>query len=190
MRTYRSVPPGTAISRGWFEGILIRVNVDSPDSSAESTASDNERFEMNGNGCAGSNASGVSVGRIDSSNRTRSASRSASGSSSGVWIAIPSSASVGFSVVCQYSDWRRNSGCAASNTSSHCWLGVRPSGVVSVTPASICCLSPPTRFMKNSSVFFVKNARNRSRSSGGFRSSIPSWSTRSWKASSESSRLR
>jgi len=60
-----------------------------------STASDNERLEMNGNGCAGSNDNGVSVGRTDSSKYVRNAARSSSASAPYDSIRTPASASAG-----------------------------------------------------------------------------------------------
>ena len=54
-------------NRGRISGTFTLANRRSPDSgSAASTASDSERLEMNGNGCPGSTASGVSTGKTDS----------------------------------------------------------------------------------------------------------------------------
>src|SRR5215218_7996971 len=53
-----------------------------------------------------------------------------------------------------------------------------------------CCLSPPTRFMKNSSRLLSKMARNFSRSRSGLDASSASWSTRRLNSSHESSRFR
>ena len=138
-------------------------------SSRVRTASERLRFEMNGNGWAGSNVSGVNVGRTELSKYSRSDRvpiREFRGRRCGFQ---PRGVRVGFLLVAailrlvHLVGFREDLGPLL--------LGVRPSGVSSVTPASICCLSPPTRFMKNSSMFWVKMARNFTRSRRGFRSS-------------------
>jgi hypothetical protein len=63
-----------------------------------STASERLRFEMNGNGCAGSNDSGVSVGSTDVSKYDRISSRSSAVSSSYSRRWMPASASAGRTV--------------------------------------------------------------------------------------------
>ncbi len=69
--------------RGRFLGIFTRENVGSESSSRRvNTAIERLKLEMNGNGWAGSNVSGVSVGNTDCSKYSRRSSRSADESES------------------------------------------------------------------------------------------------------------
>ncbi len=62
-------PSGSGTKRGSSGGTFTRANRSSPlDGSRTTTARFSDRFEMYGNGCAGSTASGVSTGKIGSSN--------------------------------------------------------------------------------------------------------------------------
>ena len=74
--------------------------------------------------------------------------------------------------------------------SSICCCGERPSTVSVSTPAPTCCLSPPMRFMKNSSRFDPTIARNFSRSRRGVRESFASFSTLLLNSNQVNSRLR
>ena len=59
------LPPGTGTNRDREGGTLTRAKAGFFSFlSASSTASDSERFETNGKGCAGSKASGVSTGKM------------------------------------------------------------------------------------------------------------------------------
>ena len=62
-------PSGSATKRGSSGGTLTRAKRRSPVIGSRTTAARfSDRFEMYGNGCAGSTASGVSTGKMRSSN--------------------------------------------------------------------------------------------------------------------------
>ena len=71
---------------------------------------------------------------------------------------------------------------------SSCSRAVSPSGPGPSSPCSSSVCSPATRIMKNSSRLLWKMAKNFTRSSSGQRGSAASSSTRSLKASQDSSR--
>src|SRR5438552_915426 len=79
---------------------------------------------------------------------------------------------------------------ATCRISSSTSAGVRPSVDSSTTPASICCLRPATRTMKNSARMEPRMERNLARSRSGLRSSCASSSTRRKKDRTLSSRLK
>src|SRR5208337_2887515 len=78
--------------------------------------------------------------------------------------------------------------CARARTASSWRAGVSPEGENSTTPASICCLRPATRTMKNSPMLALTIERNRKRSRRGLAGSCASSSTRRKNSRSPSSR--
>ena len=129
-----------------------------------------ERFEMYGNGCAGSTASGVSTGKMSSSNTASRWLRSAPSRSSQLDEADAGLLERGRDLLREHRglaghelvDPARGSRAAARRWS-------RPSGDVMRSPESIWSFSAETRTWKNSSRFCEKIARNFARSSSGQR---------------------
>ena len=73
---------------------------------------------------------------------------------------------------------------------SSCAPGGHPSMLKVSTPLSICCSSPATRTMKNSSRLELRIARNLTRSISGLRESHASSRTRRWNRRRLNSELR
>ena len=85
---------------------------------------------------------------------------------------------------------RADSSPARSRTTSICSTAVRPSGERPLTPAAIWSFRPAMRTWKNSSRFWLKMARNLTRSRSGVWGSSARARTRALKSSQDSSRLR
>ena len=75
-------------------------------------------------------------------------------------------------------------------TAPSCSPAVRPSGLLLRTPTAIWSFRPATRTWKNSSRFWLKMARNLTRSNKGVAGSSARASTRALKSSQDISRLR
>ena len=162
--------PGTAIRRGKEPtGTLRRANRVWPSQLRTSTARLSERFEMNGNGCEASKASGVSAGKISAWKRSRSRVRISGGSSATRRTPIPARSSAGSRSSVQHRRAVSRSGASVSRIATSCCAGLMPSGGVSTTPSTSCRWSPDTLIMKNSSRLLAKIARNLIRSRSGFR---------------------
>ena len=192
-RTRASCParPGTGTNRASEAGTFTRAKAGRFSFlSVSSTASESDRFETNGNGWAGSNASGVRTGNTTLSKyadellaalgldflprEDAHAGLGELGSRSSLSVCIASPASR----------------CTISRIMRSCSGADRPSALRSVTEASSCSCRPETRIMKNSSRFEWKIARNFRRSSRGQLGSSASSSTRPLNASHEISRLK
>ena len=145
---------------------------------------------MYGNGWPGPTASGVRIGKTSCSNRSPSSSSSAFVQSSTCPTMIPASSSATLSSRFQSFDWRAESWSTCSRTSLSVSCGLRASGDVTATPASIWSSRPATRTMKNSSRLREKIEQKRVRSSGGKDGSAATARTREFQASHDSSRLR
>ena len=99
--------PGTATNRGSSGGTFTRAKRSSPVlASRTTTARLSDRFEMYGNGCAGSTASGVSTGKIRSSNSRVSCVRAASSRSPQSQNSTPASCSAGATSLVNTAAWR------------------------------------------------------------------------------------
>ena len=106
----KRVRPGSATKRGSSGGTLTRAKRCSPVAgSRTATARLSERFEMYGNGCAGSTASGVSTGKMRASNSRVSSARSSSSSSSQSANSTPASSSAGATSFVNTRAWRATS---------------------------------------------------------------------------------
>ena len=158
--------------------------------SRTTTAKLSERFEMYGNGCAGSTASGVSTGKMRSSKMRVSCARASASSSSHAVNATPASWSAGEISLVNAVACRVTSSSTRERIARSCSTWSRPSGDADRTPTATCSFSPATRTWKNSSTLPLKIARNLARSSSGTDGSSASASTRAWNSSIESSRLR
>ena len=189
--TNRVDPSLVGTQRRRVLGTLTRANRSSASAGSRiSTARFSDRSEMNGNGCPGSTASGVSTGNTHFSKCSRSRRRSSSSSASGVSRFTPSAARAG--LICS-----SNSRCCSQHssevtrrTSRSCWAGVSPSMVRSVSSAATRSASPDTRTWKNSSRLVEKMLRNLAFSSRGTSGSSARARTRALKASQEISRLK
>ena len=143
---------------------------------------------MNGNGCAGSTASGVSTGNTCSRKWSCSHSISASESSATSTMAMPASASSRAQLQparLLRRDQRRD----AAADAFELFGGGAPSSDSSVMPAWTWPTSPATRTMKNSSRLLAEIDRKRSRSSSGCAGLPLSSSTRRLNSSHDISRL-
>ena len=146
------------------------------------------RLGMNGNGCAGSIASGVSSGKICRRKCSSSQVRSRLVTSGPSTSTTPCSASIWRNSRQRFC-WSLASTETASEMRTSCSAGVRPSGLLKVMPSRTWPRRPATRTMKNSSRLLAEIDRNRTRSSSGWESLAASSSTRRLKCSQDSSRL-
>ena len=143
---------------------------------------------MNGKGCAGSIASGVSNGKILWRKWSSIQLRSVLVTSRPSTSTMPTSARIprrSRQIAC----WSVVSFETVSLIRTSCSEGVRPSGLRSVMPSRTWALMPATRTMKNSSRLLAEIDRNRTRSSAGWPGLTNSSNTRRLKCSQESSRL-
>src|SRR2546427_9839810 len=101
---------------------------------------------------------------------------------------MPAFSSAGSSSPLRSAEAERTRRRTAMPIRSSCSRAVRPSGPGPPSPCSRSVCNPATRIMKNSSRLLWKMARNFTRSSRGQRGSAASSSTRSLKASQDSSR--
>ncbi len=150
-------------------------------------------FGMNGNGCAGSSACGVRIGKICSrkcvSSQANSSAVTASSIVRELSTVIPVSASNPRNAR-HTTRWLSTSASASAMIAASCWLEFSPS-TDSRSASCICCpLRPATRTMKNSSRFEPEIARKRNRSNNGWAGLHASSSTRRLKPSQLSSRLK
>jgi len=147
-----------------------------------------DRFDMNGNGCAGSRPSGVSAGETLRSKYSPASTRCAGVSVAQSASTMPCAASCGRSPpkhrACSSSiAVTATRICASSSRVEPRRATGSPSSSTSALPRS-----SPTRLMKNSSRLDPTIARNFSRSRSGVRSSSASASTRRLKSSQARSR--
>jgi hypothetical protein len=146
------------------------------------------RLGMNGNGCAGSIASGVSSGKMLARKWSSIQARSLLVTSWPSTSTMPSSAR-NLRRSRQIACWSIASCDTLSLMTLSCSSGVRPSGLRSAMPSRTWARIPATRTMKNSSRLLAEIDRNRTRSSAGWRGLTDSSRTRRLKCSQESSRL-
>ena len=189
----RTSPPspacGSRTNRSMRFGMRISAFIALPSLARDScSAIEKPRLGMNGNGCAGSTASGVSNGNTWARKWSSSQAFSAlptSGPSTSTMPAWASAARSSRHCVC----WSCTSSTTASAMRTSCSAGVSPSGLLVPMPARTCARRPATRTMKNSSRLFAEIDRNFNRSSSGWPRLADSSRTRRLKLSHDSSRL-
>ena len=128
------IAPGSRMNRPTWLGSGSRARMPWPSSwRSSSRAITRPMLGMNGNGCAGSTASGVSTGNTRSMNQASSQVTSSADSDSGSHTSTPASCS-------RPRNSRQTRCCSASNASARslisasCCAGVRPSGETAVRP--------------------------------------------------------
>ena len=147
---------------------------------------------MYGNGCAGSTASGVSTGKMRSSNTRVELGAVVVGEVVPVGELDAGLLERGRDLLGEDRGLaRRRARRRASRIARSCSTWSRPSGGVGAHARPRAApAGPDTRTWKNSSRFVLKIARNFARSSSGSVGSSASASTRALKSSHDSSRLR
>ena len=188
-RIAASGPAGRRMKRSILPGMRMSAFIGLPSEiRASCSATVNPRLGMNGKGCAGSIASGVSNGKILWRKWSSIQLRSVLVTSRPSTSTMPTSARIprrSRQIAC----WSVVSFETVSLIRTSCSEGVRPSGLRSVMPSRTWALMPATRTMKNSSRLLAEIDRNRTRSSAGWPGLTDSSNTRRLKCSQESSRL-
>ena len=177
------------MKRSILPGMRINAFIGLPsDTRASCSATVKPRLGMNGKGCAGSIASGVSSGKILwrkwSSIQVRS-DLVTSRPSTRIMPTLERTARRSRQIAC----WSLVSRETVWLMRTSCSAGLSPSGLRSGIPSRTCALMPATRTMKNSSRLLADIDRNLTRSSTGCPELTDSSSTRRLKCSQESSRL-
>ena len=161
--------PGSATKRGSSGGTFTRANRCSPVAGwRTATARLSERFEMYGKGCAGSTASGVSTGKMRSSNSRVSSARSSSPSSSQSANSTPASCKRRRDLLGEHARLATDELFDPVADRAELFDLVEAVGrrCCARRPRAAPC-RPETRTWKNSSRFELKIARNFARSSSG-----------------------
>ena len=160
---------GSSRKRGSSGGTLTRAKRSSPVAESRTvTARFSDRFEMYGNGCAGSTASGVSTGKMLLGEQVVEVRAVLVGQIVPLGETDSAFLERGHELLGEHRGLALGrASLTRARISRSRSTRSRPSGIVVRSPAASCSMSPATRTWKNSSRCSLTMARNLARSSSG-----------------------